>query len=311
MIVSEVKGWEKHGATTARILAIVVTYKAEKWLKHSLDCLVQAKDLVDIAVVDNNSPDKTAYLIQRDYKDAVSFFYPHSDNLGFGKAHNLVFRKPYARDYDYIFLLNQDAEINPVNLRKLVEVADQIPDLGILSPLHYYDKDTLDIHFAKYYRKMKSGSISNEFGEDIAEPIDFVNAAVWLIPQAGFRQVGLFNPIFPHYGEDGNYVQRVQAKGLVVAVTSAARALHLRPQTEIARKNVCSRFAVSQLVVLSDPKGSLLAKTCQVIFNTFRRAGGELLKRSDPGMTICILKSLADTVGQLRNIRTYRKVELW
>ena len=44
--------------------------------------------------------------------------------------------------------------------------------------------------------------------------IDFVNAALWLVTRECIKHVGLFDPIFPHYGEDNNFAQRAIHKGL-------------------------------------------------------------------------------------------------
>ena len=42
----------------------------------------------------------------------------------------------------------------------------------------------------------------------------YVNAAAWLLPRKTLEMIGGFDPIFFHYGEDDNYMNRVLYHGL-------------------------------------------------------------------------------------------------
>jgi len=56
--------------------------------------------------------------------------------------------------------------------------------------------------------------------------VDFVNAAAWLLPCTILKIVGGFDPIFFHYGEDDNYMQRVIYHGFKIGVCAKVTVCH-------------------------------------------------------------------------------------
>lgn len=60
-------------------------------------------------------------------------------------------RMALEENYDYVFLVNQDAWIEPNTVGTLVGLAEKYPDYGVLSPVHLDGKgEHLDGSFAKY-----------------------------------------------------------------------------------------------------------------------------------------------------------------
>ncbi len=57
---------------------------------------------------------------------------------------------------------------------------------------------------------------------------NFVNAAAWLIPVNCLKKVGFFDPLFFFYGEDNNYLQRVQYHGFKTGITTVCTICHDR-----------------------------------------------------------------------------------
>src|SRR5690606_31512456 len=56
----------------------------------------------------------------------------------------------------------------------------------------------------------------------------FVNAAGWLLSRNILENIGGFDPIFFHYGEDDNYCQRAQYHGFKIGIVPNAFLLHDR-----------------------------------------------------------------------------------
>lgn len=76
-------------------------------------------------------------------------------NLGFGQANNYGMRYALTRNYDYVFLLNQDAYVYPDMFEKLVKGVGntEIDNIGIASPLQLHPNGKwLEAHFAAYIR---------------------------------------------------------------------------------------------------------------------------------------------------------------
>jgi GT2 family glycosyltransferase len=54
----------------------------------------------------------------------------------------------------------------------------------------------------------------------------YINAAGWLLPKNTLNTIGGFDPIFYHYEEDDDYLNRVLYHGLKVGFVPAARMVH-------------------------------------------------------------------------------------
>lgn len=66
---------------------------------------------VDTVVIDNGSQDATVALLKERYPEVHVVC--NRENLGFGKANNIGMRLALEKGYDAVFLLNQDAWIDP------------------------------------------------------------------------------------------------------------------------------------------------------------------------------------------------------
>lgn len=229
-----------------RTTIIIVTYNGIKWIDECIQSLLDNTLKVSIIVVDNNSSDNTVSFIKEKYNEDV-FLIESKENLGFGKGNNLGLSYALKKGADYVFLLNQDAYIEKDTLEKLVEVANNNPEFGIISPIHLNAEGTaLEAYFAdftslKYSKSFYPDHVINRKVKDIY-PVRFINAAAWLIPKNILKEIGGFDPIFWHYGEDDNYCQRVLFHNYKIGVVSGA---FIRHDSNI-RKIDCDYFFSEQ-----------------------------------------------------------------
>jgi len=209
----------------AKILSIIISYNFEPWIHKCLPSLLESSYPTDILVVDNNSGDNTTQIIKETYPTVRLI--ESSENLGFGKANNIGLDIVLKEEYDYAFLVNQDAWLDRDCIANLMKVnADNI---GIISPIHYDGTETtLDHGFAVYTKQART--------EDSYRICSFVNAAFWFIPNPVIRKVGGFAPIFFHYGEDKDYANRINYYGLNIVLAEEAKAYHDRQQRKTDRK---------------------------------------------------------------------------
>lgn len=211
-----------------KVFAIVVTYNGMKWYDRCFSSLLASDMPVEILAVDNASTDDTVAYLQGNFQNVNVF--SNETNLGFGRANNVGMR--YALDHgaDYVFLLNQDAWVKPTTIRHLVETHAKHGEYGIVSCMHLNTEET---------RIWQLNCICNDritdpllfndmyFGQlkEIYET-KYVNAAAWLLPRKTLETVGGFDPIFFHYGEDDNYIQRVLYHGLKIGICPTQRIVH-------------------------------------------------------------------------------------
>ena len=204
---------------------IIVTYNGIKWLSKCL----KSCDTINVIVVDNNSNDGTVVFIQKNFPEIILL--PQNKNLGFGAANNIGISYALKNGADYVFLLNQDAFLEPNTVTGLIEIHKKNSHYGILSPIHLNGAGTkLDFYFSKYMyenKKLQYDAIKKHFSKHIYE-VPFINAAAWLLPKNTLEKIGGFDPIFFHLGEDDNYCQRVLYHKLKIGVVPEVYVLHDR-----------------------------------------------------------------------------------
>ncbi|MDR2122447.1 MAG: glycosyltransferase [Flavobacteriaceae bacterium] len=244
-----------------RVAAIIVTYNGEKWIRQCLDSLLSSTLIPDIFLVDNNSSDDTAAVIEREYPK-VSFF-KSKENLGFGKANNIWLKKLFQenKEYEFFFLINQDAWVEKNCILQLVDFMKTHADYGILSPVQYNkDFSEIDFNFKEYSARGKNKGEVTE--------VPFVNAAVWMLSKSCLRKTGLFNPYFIHYGEDRNYCNRIKYNNLKIGILCNAKANHDRERTTDEKKMLKLAKIKLDCIVLN-PDSSLLKAYIEAFKNVW------------------------------------------
>ena len=188
-----------------KVLVIIISYNFEPWMERCLESLRLSAHPVDVLVIDNGSKDQSAERLRKDYPEVRLIV--NGKNLGFGKANNIGMQIALTEGYDFVFLLNQDAWIDPNTIGTLVALSQKYPEYGILSPVHLTGKgDKPDPGFGHYAGFSEIGKLSVK---DEIIPLPFINAAFWMIPTPVLKHVGGFSPLFYHYGEDKDFINRL------------------------------------------------------------------------------------------------------
>ena len=115
-----------------KLLVIVITYNAINWAEKCFGSLKKSNYAHDVYVVDNGSNDGTIDYIKNNYPSVL--LYQSKVNLGFGKANNLGLQYAIDNNYDFVYLLNQDAWVFPDTFEKIIEISNHYKSYGILSP---------------------------------------------------------------------------------------------------------------------------------------------------------------------------------
>ena len=213
-----------------KITVVVVTFNGSKWLHKMLESVLKSSISVNVIIVDNASTDNSAAIIET-YTQVQLI--KSTKNLGFGKANNIGIKAALQLQSDYIFLLNQDTWIFETTIQTLVQTAQLNPELGIISPMHLrVNEKDLDQNFETYFSK-KVNNNNTDYDE-----VTFVNAAAWMVSKACFNKVGLFEPLFNHYGEDRNFCDRVIFHGFKIGIEPTSFIVHDRLITRNFNKDV-------------------------------------------------------------------------
>lgn len=212
-----------------KTLVIIVSYNFESWIDRCLGSLRLSEYPVDTIVIDNASQDRTVQRIKKDYPEIRLI--ESGTNLGFGRANNIGLQIALAEGYTHAFLLNQDAWIEPDTIGTLTALSEQHPSYGILSPTHLTGKgDKPDPGFG-HYAQIKDRS---QLPKEELLTLPFVNAAFWMIPVNVLKKVGGFCPLFYHYGEDVDFVNRLHYHHYLLGYSPKVFGYHdreYRPET--------------------------------------------------------------------------------
>ncbi|MCR4919945.1 MAG: glycosyltransferase family 2 protein, partial [Prevotella sp.] len=218
-----------------KVLAIIVSYNFKPWADKCLGSLVHSELPCDIMVIDNGSTDGTADYLRHymaEEQQAKIIFRENGANLGFGRANNIGIDYALEQHYDAVLLLNQDAWLQPDTLGRLCDVSRRHADFGIVSPVHttrHFDKP--ERGFGDY---SSLADLEQQPDAEIVE-LPFIDAAIWLLPLTAVRRVGMFAPLFYHYGEDKDLVNRMHWHGLKVGYVPHCYGCHDREDRQPTR----------------------------------------------------------------------------
>ncbi|NQY06956.1 MAG: polyprenol monophosphomannose synthase [Flavobacteriaceae bacterium] len=114
-------------------IVVIPTFNEIENIETVIRTVFNETNHIDILVVDDNSPDKTANKVielQKEFKDKL-FLEVRSEKSGLGTAYIHGFKWCLFRHYDYIFEMDADLSHNPKDLNRLYEKVREEADIAI------------------------------------------------------------------------------------------------------------------------------------------------------------------------------------
>lgn len=285
-----------------KVLVIIISYNFEQWMDHCLGSLRRSEHPIDVLVLDNDSKDKTIERIRTNYPEVRLI--ENRKNLGFGRANNLGMQIAIEEGYDYVFLMNQDAWIAPDTISTLISLSQKHTEYGILSPVHLTGKgDKLDPGFGDYASIQDINDLP-KFDEIL--PLPFINAAFWLVPTSILKQVGGFSPLFYHYGEDKDFVNRLHYHKYSVGYTPKTFGNHDREYRPLTHAGFLRNEYVYHLSEYANINYSAWQGFAYGVFAVCKKSVEALLK-GKLRLSKDYLQLIFRLVAQSREVFTQRK----
>lgn len=100
---------------------LIPTYNERENIARIVEAIFALPQLLDVLIIDDNSPDNTAeivQLLQLKYPDRL-YLEQRKGKLGLGTAYIHGFQWALARSYQFIFEMDADFSHNPADLQKL------------------------------------------------------------------------------------------------------------------------------------------------------------------------------------------------
>lgn len=244
-----------------------------RWVDRSLGSLRSSSVVPDIFVVDNGSTDGTPNYICKHYPEVL--FTQSKENLGFGQANNLGLQYAKDNNYDYVYLLNQDAWVFSDTFERLINISKNNSEYGILSPFQ------MEANLMHIDQVFKADVCNWESSPELLDifylrkdveviPVSFVMAAHWFITRECLLKVGGFSTTFPHYGEDMNYIHRALFWKFKIGIIPALQVVHDRENRPTSKKKSIYLKYIFGLVKLSNPFINTAYAIAQISYTSFR-----------------------------------------
>jgi GT2 family glycosyltransferase len=233
-----------------RVSIIIPCLNEELVTVECLQSIAQAMPqsfALEVIIADNASEDPAFAAIG---KNPTIKHLRFEKNLGFGPACNAAAAQARGQ---YLFFLNNDAQISPGCLETLVEAA-AAPSVGMVGPkLLCFDGSLQEA--GSLLNRDGTGSLVG-FGFDPRVPrfnyprrVEHVSGAAVLIRRALFEDLGGFDDVYaPAYCEDADLSFKVQSKGLSILYEPTAVVAHHLSKTSDATsaKAVSKRQRISR-----------------------------------------------------------------
>lgn len=117
-----------------RTLVIVPTYNEAHNIHRLIDTVMSLEPEVHLLIVDDNSPDRTAEIVQRNMSEYGErlFMIQRSGKLGLGTAYVEGFKFALEKDYEFVCEMDADFSHDPNDLPRLIaEVEKGEADVAI------------------------------------------------------------------------------------------------------------------------------------------------------------------------------------
>jgi GT2 family glycosyltransferase len=194
---------------------------------------------LEVFVVDNASKESPQEYLAEHFPEVKCI---RSDaNLGFAGGNNLAARQAKG---DFIFYINNDAEITEGCLEKLISLFEKRPKLGIVSPLICYFKESKGasndlIQYAGMTQMNALTARNSTIGEKTrdtgqyadATPTAYAHGAAMMMSRKATEKVGLMFEDFFLYYEELDWCERIRKAGFEIFVEPRARIYHKESAT--------------------------------------------------------------------------------
>jgi GT2 family glycosyltransferase len=301
-----------------RLTAVILNLDGRELLERMLPTLELDDPAVRVVVLDDGSSDGSDAWVAAEWPAVEVVRNP--ENLGVARSFNRAIQ--LAAGSDYLALLNNDLELEPGYLRRLVEVLDAHPDAASVAGKMRSVRDPSRLDGAGDAFRWSSAATRRGYGEVDAgqydEPCEVFSACggAAVYRMAAIADVGTFDGDFVAYLEDIDWGFRAQLRGWTARYEPGAIVHHVGGATTNRRAayfGMLQRRNQLLLVIKDYPARALVVHLPKIVLHH----AGWLVASVRDGVLGSHLSALAQVVAMLpatlrkrRAIQAGRRVDL-
>jgi len=204
--------------------------------EDTLECLASVFAIeypnFEVIVVDNGSVDGSVPAIKKEFPQAVVL--ETGRNLGYAGGNNVGIEAALQRGAEFVFILNNDAVVDPAVLKAFMEAAGAYPDGGAFAAKIYYKSAPRLLWYAGGLWQEESGTFAHigmhatdtcSCFEGLTET-DYACGCAMLLRASAIRNVGIFDPMFFLTFEEPDWCFRAKKKGYRSIFVPGAKVWH-------------------------------------------------------------------------------------
>lgn len=238
-----------------KVSVITVNYNQGPVTEALLDsiALYNHYEDIEIIVADNASKINPLPLWLQKYPNVK--FIRSETNLGFAGGNNIALN---ISEGEYLFFINNDTEITPGLIEKMVAVMNEHPEIGMISPkIRYFSQPDL-IQYAgftamNFYtgRNICIGALEQDKGQydNAAGPTGFVHGAAMMVRREVVDKVGMMTENFFLYYEEMDWCERVKKAGYKIWIEQKALIYH-KESVSVGKKSALKEYFMNRNRIL-------------------------------------------------------------
>ena len=172
-----------------------------------------------ILVFDNGSADGSAERLKTEFPEIELVL--GGENHGFSGGNNRAAKQLLDAGMDYVWVLNNDTQVEPGCLGSLVRILEEDPGIGAASAKIWFMDEPRIFGYAgsafnrwtfhSDFRGLRDADVGQY---DAAEDVEILSGCCMLIRAETLREIGLFNRAFFAYAEDIDWSLRAREAGI-------------------------------------------------------------------------------------------------
>jgi len=207
---------------------------------------------VEVIVVDNDSSENPTEELKKIIPSAQIIL--SEKNLGFAGGNNLGIK---AAKGDYLFFVNNDTELSPQIFDGLLEIFEDYPDAGVVSPKFHYFYAPGTIEFAGYNainaftgRNSMVGCRTKDEGQyDAIAKTNYAHGGGMMVSRKVIDEVGLMPEVYFLYYEEFDWCEQIKRKGYSIYYQYKSLIYH-KESMSVGKKSTLKTFYLNRNRIL-------------------------------------------------------------